>query len=533
MTIEREYVRLQLQTTAPAACCPRCAMPSSSVHSRYQRQLTDLPWGARPVRLQLTVRKFVCRNPRCQRRIFTERVPELVALYSRKTHRLVTVLQAIGLALGGQAGSRLTRRLGLPTSRDTLLRLVRRLPPPVIPPLRAIGVDDWAHRKRQHYGTIVVDLERRQPVALLHDREAETLAGWLRAHPGVTIIARDRMKAYIDGARAAAPQATQVADRFHLLQNLAKALDQVFSAHGKVLKAVSDALSHTPVVQPDGQTAIPVPPSTPTPQAQTQAAQRRSRRLVTYEQVWSLHRQGWSNRAIAQQLGIGRMTVVRYLQAPTFPERKGRSDAGKSVLTPYKERLLKRWNAGCREALQLVRDLQRHGYPGSYPTVARYAQRLRQAQGLQPRERRLGQTLPRVIELQQRPLTTRRATRLVLKRPRQRTNADAQLLAQLQSQHRDVAVAIEFAQDFCALVRERQADGFDHWLARALGSGVAPLRRFATGLRADYEAVKAGLRLPWSNGPVEGHINRLKMLKRQMFGRAKLDLLSRRFLRAA
>jgi transposase len=165
--------------------------------------------------------------------------------------------------------------------------------------------------------------------------------------------------------------------------------------------------------------------------------------------------------------------------------------------------------------------------------VARDAQRLRQVQGLQPREERSGQTLPRVIELQHRPLTTRRATRLVLKRPRQRTNADTQLLAQLQSQHRDMAVAIDLAQDFCALVREHQADGFDHWLARALASGVAPLRRFATGLRADYKAVKAGLRLPWSNGPVEGHINRLKRLKRQMCGRATLDLLSRRFLRVA
>jgi transposase len=185
------------------------------------------------------------------------------------------------------------------------------------------------------------------------------------------------------------------------------------------------------------------------------------------------------------------------------------------------------------EALQLFRDLRRHGYTGSYPTVARDAQRLRQAQGLQPREERSGQTLPRVIELQQRPLTTRRATRLVLKRPRQRTNADTQLLAQLQSQHRDMAVAIDLAQDFCALVRERQADGFDHWLARALASSVAPLRRFAIGLRADYKAVKAGLRLPWSNGPVEGHINRLKMLKRQMCGRAKLDRLARRFLLAA
>jgi transposase len=227
------------------------------------------------------------------------------------------------------------------------------------------------------------------------------------------------------------------------------------------------------------------------------------------------------------------MTVVRYLQAPTFPERKGRSDTGKSLLTPYKAYILKRWNAGCREALRLFRGLQRQGYNGSYPTVARYAQRLRQAQGLQPREQRPGHTLPLVVEVQQKPLTTRRATRLVLKRPGPRTDADAQLIAQLQAQHPDLAVAIDLAQDFCTIVRERQVDRFDHWLARAAASRVAPLQRFATGLHADYEAVKAGIRLRWSNGPVEGQINRLKMLKRQMFGRAKLDLLSRRFLRAA
>jgi transposase len=176
--VEPEDVCFQLTTTAPAACCPRCANPSSTVHSRYQRHLMDLPWGTRPVHIQLTVRKFVCRNLHCTRRIFTERVPELVAAYARKTHRLIAALQAIGVALGGQAGARLSKHLGLPASRDTLLRLVRRLPLPVIPPLRAIGVDDWAYRKRQRSETIVVDLERQRPVALLHDREAETLATW-------------------------------------------------------------------------------------------------------------------------------------------------------------------------------------------------------------------------------------------------------------------------------------------------------------------------------------------------------------------
>ena len=170
-----------------------------------------------------------------------------------------------------------------------------------------------------------------------------------------------------------------MADRFHLVQNLAEALDQVFSAHGNALKAVSDAISKTPVLQADGRTAVPVPPSAPALQEQTRAAQRRARRLATYEQVWTLHRQGWSPRAIAQHLGMGRWTVARYLQAPTFPERKGRSDTGKSLLTPYKEYILKRWNAGCRDALQLFRTIQRQGYTGSYPTVARvYATSLRQ-----------------------------------------------------------------------------------------------------------------------------------------------------------
>jgi transposase len=526
-------VTLMVTSIQRTSRCPHCQVRTRRIHSRYERRLADLPWAGYQVRWRLRVRKFFCANGACRQRVFTERFPDVVRPYARRTLRLMERLGVIGLALGGAAGARLTQRLGLHASRDTLLRLVRRLPLPGIPPLRAIGVDDWAHRKRQRYGTIIVDLTDRRPVALLHDREADTLAGWLRAHPGVTSIARDRLKAYMDGARAGAPQATQVADRFHLLQNLAEALDQVFGAHGHALKAVSEALSRIPVVQPDGHAAMPVPPSKPTPQAQMRAAQRRLRRHTTYERVWTLHRQGWSNRAIAQQLGIGRMTVVRYLQAPTFPERKGRSDTGKSVLTPYKERLLKRWNAGCRDVLRLFRDLQRHGYAGSYPTVARYAQRLRQAQGLRPRERRPGQTLPRVAESQPQPLTTRRATRLVLKRPENRTHADTQLLAYIASQHRDLAGAVELAQDFCAIVRQRQADRLDDWLARALVSGVAPLRRFARGLRADEAAVRASLRLPWSTGPVEGQINRLKMLKRSMFGRAKMDLLSRRFLLAA
>jgi transposase len=165
--------------------------------------------------------------------------------------------------------------------------------------------------------------------------------------------------------------------------------------------------------------------------------------------------------------------------------------------------------------------------------VARDVQRLRQAQGLRPRARHPGRPLLRVVAGRHPPLTTRRATRVVLKQPSKQTDDDTQLIAHLKDQHGELATAIDLAQDCAVLVRARQPDRFDSWLARATASAVAPLRRFATGLRTDDEAVKAGLRLPWSHGPVEGQITRLKMLKRSMCGRAKIDLLSRRFRRAA
>jgi transposase len=524
--------RLTLQVTSTRALvdCPVCQFPTQRIHSRYVRTVADLPWGPWRVVLHLQVRKFFCANGRCPRRIFTERLAPLVAPWARRTQRLVHWLAHVALALGGRAGVRLSRALGLPISRHTLLRLLRRLPLPAYPTPQVLGVDDWAYKKRQTYGTVLIDLERRRPLALLPDREAKTFALWLQAHPGVGVITRDRSRAYADGAQQGAPDALQVADRFHLRQNLAEALDQVFTAHGHILEAVNAALRQAPVAQPDGTVAVPVPPPSSPRTAQELAHQRQAQRRALHQQLWAFHQQGGPAWAIAQQLGIGKNTVFRYLRMETLPERKRRADRGRSLLTPYHAYLLARWTAGHRDAVRLFRELQRRGYPGSYPTVARYAQRLRQAQGQAPRPR---QTLPAVAEPAARHLTARRATWLVLRRPERLDKDEAAQLAQLQARHPEVAAAIAVAQDFAQLVRERTPEQLDPWLARAADSSLTPLQRFAKGLRDDYEAGKAGVTLPWSTGPVEGQINRLKMLKRQMFGRAKLDLLQQRFLLAA
>ena len=525
-------ITLLVRSTQASVPCPLCARPARRIHSRYTRTLADLPWAEYRVRIQLRVRKWFCRNRHCRRRIFTERLPTVATPWARRTLRLGQHLVDVGLALGGKAGVRLSQRWGLAVSRNTLLRLLRRLPVPSLPTPTVLGVDDFALRKRQTYGTVLIDLERRQPVALLPDRTGEPLAQWLREHPGVQVIARDRSTAYAEGARQGAPRATQVADRFHLLQNLREALDQVFLTQSHALDAVNETVRQQPVPLPEGVMAVPVPPHDIPLPAQQRAAQRQARRQGLHQQVWALHRQGWTAPAIAQQVGLSLRTVQRDLRTAAFAGRKRRSDLGDSVLTPYKPYLLERWNAGCYTAMRLFRDLRQRGYAGGYGVVAAYARRLRQAQGLPPGHRCPRQALPPVAEPPCQPLTPRRATWLVLRREAKRTEAEAQQLAQLRAQQADVTEAIDLAQDFATLVRQRQPEALDPWLQRATASTLEALQRFAKGLYEDYEAVKAGVTLPWSTGPVEGHINRLKMLKRQMFGRARLDLLSRRFVGA-
>ncbi|MBW4429784.1 MAG: ISL3 family transposase [Nostoc desertorum CM1-VF14] len=297
-----------------------------------------------------------------------------------------------------------------------LLNLVRSIPlPPIVTP-HTLGVDDFCFRKCKTYGTALIDLERRRPIALLKDAKAETLAEWLKAHPGVKVVSRDRSKTYESGIRQGAPEAIQVADRFHLLQNLFQTLEQVFGTHAKALKEVEKQVfstdtkvlkevetAHNPLIaEANPYPVVPRFPQNTSLKRKVQSAKAQARRRDIHEQVWSLRSIGLSVQAIAQ----------------------------------------------------------------------------------------------------------------------------------LQTAHSDLKSAIELAQQFAFLVRQRLPEQLDAWLNKAKNSSVSLLRSFAVSLESDYNAVKAGVTMSVSNGPVEGHINRLKMLKRQMYGRAKIDLLERRFLLA-
>ena len=318
-------------------------------------------------------------------------------------------------------------------------------------------------------------------MALLPDRTAETVAQWLREHPGVEVIARDRSSAYAEGARQGASAATQVADRFHLLQNLAEALQQVFATQSHALDAVNETWRQQPVPLPDGGAAVPVPPrATPAP-AQQRAARRQAQRQALHAQVWAFHHQGWTAPAIAQHIGMSLRTVQRDLQTTTFAGRQRRSDRGESGLNPSTPSLLERWNAGCSTAMRLFRDLRQRGYTGLWRGCG-VCPPLAAGPGPAARHRRAHHPLPAVAEPPCQPLTPRRATWLVLRRETQRTEAEAQQLTQLRAQQAEVAEAIELAADFAALVRQRQPAHLDPWLQRATTSTLEAFQRFAKGL---------------------------------------------------
>jgi transposase len=530
----RARITLLIASTQTEPRCPGCEVPARCVHSHYPRTLTDLPWSGYAITWQRRVRKLFCHNRKCPRRLFTERRPGLVAPWARRTVRLMAHLLAIALALGGAAGARLSRSLGLTVSRNTLLRLIRRAPCPAIIPPQVLSVDEFARRKRHTYGTLLLDLARRPPLARRPDREVATVAQGLRAHPGIEVLVRDRGAAYAEAARLGAPAACQVADRVHLRQNLADVLTDVFRSHAPQVARVNAQHPRTPTPVHDPTTpatdprrsTVPLAPPQPSPRALALAAARRAQRVAHYEQ-------GWTLEAIAHQVGLSRRTVQRYLQSPTCPERQPRHSRDRRLLDPDQATRLAGWNSGCRNGSHLFRTSRRHGFQGQYGIVALYVRRMRQAQGVAPGQRCSPHLLPAVTEVSRRPLTPRRATWLVLRPSERSTEQDHRQLAQLMAQSSALVEAVGLAQDFAGMVRRRQPSQLESGLRRAATSTLPPFRRFAKGRRADMAAGQAAVTLPWSQGPIEGPINRLKLLKRQMFGRAKLDLLARRFLLAA
>ncbi len=406
--------------------------------------------------------------------------------------------------------------------RTTLLRLVAALPEPGIGAAPEIlGVDDFALRRGHVYGTVLVDMATGAAIDLLPDREAGTLEDWLRAHPGARVICRDRAGAYAQGAQDGAPDATQVADRWHLWHKLAEYAGKTVVAHRACL------------TEDDTEPAAAGPGTPPGPAGGQPAAPAaepdglrdvhgRERALVTrtrerHAAIWELLAAGHSQRAITRALGLDPGTVRKFAREPDVTPLLAGATSRDTKLDPFKPWIRQRWNEGLTDAAALHAELQARGWAGSAQAVRRYVRPFRQLPAAPPP----APAIPKA----------RQITRWLLTRPDHLQPADQDQLTALRGRCPHLDALAGHVTAFAQMMTNRTGDrDLPAWLDAVEADDQPFLHSFAAGIRRDQDAVTNGLTLPHSSGKVEGNVNKIKMIKRQMYGRARFDLLRTRVI---
>ena len=492
--------------------CPLCNKYCNRIHSHYVRSLADLPISGKVVQLQLRARKFFCRNKSCLRKVFTERFSEDILPYARRLCRSIDVLRSIGLEVGGNKGAMISHIVKSPVSSSTILRLVKQLEIEE-PSLTSgiIGVDDWAFKKGRNYGTIIVDLEHRKVIDLLPDREADTLSKWLLRHLEIHTVGRDRAIAYFKGIKNGTANAIEVADRFHLLVNLREAFQKVLYRHNSTLKQAfiqysrPTNLSLESSAEPVQQVVLPKP-DTPN-----------SERLMKFKKAKELAGKGYSLKAIAKILNAHRRTIKKYIQLEEFPRRQTRLTP--EILTnffKFKDYLFKFYKD--QDYQTLYANIREQGFNGKYTQFCYNMNRF-----MKPEK----PGLPRLPPIE--TWSTSRISFMVLQQQEKLNLKDRNFLDFLFQKAPQIKVTAELTRDFKNLFLNKEEGALQHWLNRAVRPD-SELQNFAKGIQKDYDAVNQAVISNISNGQVEGQVNKLKNIKRKMYGRADFQLLRRMVL---
>lgn len=477
---------LQMQSKLQDWTCPECGTKSTRMHSSYTRKLLDLPWAGVPVRARVRIRKIYCDNPACHRKIFAERLGDELKPYARRTGRLNKHLNAIGFALGGNAGSRLATFVGMPVSSSTLLRTLLNTDDEYHRTPRTLGVDDWAFRKGDTYGTILVDLENNKPVDLLPDREAATLEKWLKSHPGVEIISRDRAGSYAQGAGAGAPDAIQVADRWHLLKNLGDALKRMLDKHNQELRLAAVDIAEAKrkkEVEAEGKSQKQSTPLEEAKAFDTTNITTESKFELNFKKVKSLQEQGASIKSIHRQTGLHRQTIKRYLKYEEYPEPALRGQ--NTEIAGYEDYIRERWNQGERNGNQLWREIKEQGFTGSFQSIYRLIKGY-------PRDTDRAKLPP---PLKIRAWSARKVSILLGKEMGLLKEEEQSYLKAFIRHCPKAEEANSLALEFKEMTNELKGNRLDPWLKKVADSGITALKNFARGLKQDYGAVKAAVSL--------------------------------------
>ena len=511
-----------LIATDAVGTCPRCQTPTSRVHSFYQRTLADLPMSGKRIKLQVRLRKFFCPLADCPRKVFAQSCHSVCKPYARRLIRAEQQIQTIGLQAGAKPGSRLCHAIGQSVSASTVLRVIRKTLTPVVETPKRLGVDDFAFRKGRNYGTILIDLDGHKPIDLLSDREGKTLEDWLRKHPGIELVTRDRSSVYASAITNACPDATQVADRWHLLKNLSEAVERFLDTQRPAIQEAAQAS-----VQPsDNQGTITADPLTETdlPQPATEQIDLTlpqekliptEKRYAVYQRTKELQRYGHGIRAVARHLGAARNTIKQYFRQDQFVPRP---KPKRSNLLNYEAYLRKRWVEGETNVKILLEEIKAQGYNGEYTILTAFLAdypRFVQEPALPPAQKGTR-------------YSSRQVSRLLGQPECDWPERDQGFLSHLVSHNEAISQVRDLCLRFKSMMRQKQPEDLAQWCED--GSQSVGLSNFVRGLRQDYAAVEEAIGSKWSNGQTEGQVNRLKTLKRQMYGKASFDLLRIRVL---
>ncbi len=423
------------------------------------------------------------------------------------------------------------KRIGMPASDDTILRHLKRRAKArnAEASVRVVGLDDWAWRKGSTYGTIIVDLERHQVIDLLPDRSAGTTANWLKQHPEVEIISRDRCGSFAQGAREGAPQARQVADRFHILQNLREAIQtQLSRAAGSSMRPLLPAANG----DDEREAVISCSPRDKHGGTEhrclTRMANQRSRQAI-FDRVRGLRSQGKNIAEIVRQTGLHRRTIGKWIRADALPHRNA---AAPKMTSPryFEEYLSRRWAEGCVRGRRLFKEIKARGYTGSFSNLERLLAKWRNP------KRKVARPAPPALGVQtvdpppERLISPIVAAALCVKPSGLLTDNQAVKVDALKSEWPEFAAMRRLAMRFRGILRSKTVAKLGAWVKDAHQSGLYAMQGFARTLRRDFDAVRNAIAETWSNGQTEGQINRLKTLKRAMYGRAGPELLRARML---
>jgi transposase len=503
--ISGDLVSIWVRAAADGAACPGCGTWCTKVRDRYSRRLRDTAAGGRPVLIWLLVRLLRCGNAECPKGSFAEQPAGLATPYARRTPLLERELTAVAVALAGRAGSRLAAVLAVQVSRHTLIRMLGALPEPPAGLTRVLGVDDFSLRKGRTYATVLVDMEAGVPVDVLPDREAATLQAWLAGHPGVQVICRDRAGAYAQAARDGAPDAAQVADRWHLWHNLCEHVRDAVARHRDCLSGTcqhgSQQQQQEEEEEEEEEEGVPA-------DLDLEAVIR-----ARHAAVHQLRGAGQALAPAAAALGLTLQLTGRFWRARSAEQLL--AARGPSALDPFKPHLRRRWAQGTTKIAALHQEITAQGYDGSYTTVHAFLTPLKLAAPPRPPA----------------PPTPRQATALITRDPASLGDAGHHQLAAIRSRCPELSALAGHVTGFAKILTGRHHDQLDAWITAVdADPGQPELHSFTTGIRQDSQAVRNALTLPWSSGLVEGLNTRTKLLKRQMYGRAAFPLLRKRIL---